>query len=264
MAVENLPKHNDRTAIVMIKIDSFGDFPSRDRKEDCAAPVITRLTRYYVEPGKWQWANAYSSIVFECYAGFVGVGCFDENEFMFPHFIENALCECGLLKEEIRYSTWQKQCYSPYHSMQLRWIPCIDSWGRMPQSRRALFWCIRWGYFQNFEQQLDHSWLRIANWWLLGHFPELWPQWWKWEVFKRQVNSGLTSGKNAFLVNVIGYVSCTTGVNWSILGYMSRGEMVPEVMTTLLKRSNTGFMARDGSRQLISGISKSNTKGKRY
>jgi hypothetical protein len=39
-------------------------------------------------------------------------------------------------------------------------------------------------------------------------------------------------------------------VNWSIFGYISRGEMVPEVITTLLKRSNTVFMAIDGSRHL--------------
>lgn len=82
-------------------------------------------------------------------------------------------------------------------------------------------------------------------------------------LFNRQVNFRLTRGKNAFLVRVIGYVSCTTGVNWSILGYMSSGEIVPEVMTTLLKRSNTGFMARDGSKQLISRVSKRITKGKR-
>lgn len=31
---------------------------------------------------------------------------------------------------------------------------------------------------------------------------------------------------------------------------MSRGEIVPEVMTTLLNRSNTGLMASDGSRHL--------------
>lgn len=32
---------------------------------------------------------------------------------------------------------------------------------------------------------------------------------------------------------------------------MSKGEMVPEVMTTLLKRSKTGAMASEASRQLI-------------
>lgn len=63
-------------------------------------------------------------------------------------------------------------------------------------------------------------------------------------------NALRTRGRNAFLVSVMGYVSCTTGVNWSILGYMSSGEMVPEVMTTLLNRSNTGLMARDGSKHL--------------
>jgi len=60
-----------------------------------------------------------------------------------------------------------------------------------------------------------------------------------------------TSGRKAFRVRVIAYVSCTTGVNCSIFGYISKGEMVPEVMTTLLKRSNTGLMASDGSRHLL-------------
>jgi hypothetical protein len=31
---------------------------------------------------------------------------------------------------------------------------------------------------------------------------------------------------------------------------MSRGEMVPDVMMTLLNRSNTGAIASDGSRQV--------------
>ncbi len=38
---------------------------------------------------------------------------------------------------------------------------------------------------------------------------------------------------------------------------MSRGEMVPDVMTTLLKRSNTGPMARAGSRQLVENVGES-------
>ena len=59
-----------------------------------------------------------------------------------------------------------------------------------------------------------------------------------------------TSGRNALRVKVMGYVSCTTGVNCNILGYMSNGEIVPDVITTLLKRSKTGLIASDGSRQL--------------
>jgi hypothetical protein len=35
---------------------------------------------------------------------------------------------------------------------------------------------------------------------------------------------------------------------------MSSGEIVPDVMTTLLNRSKTGFIASDGSRQLFGGI----------
>lgn len=62
----------------------------------------------------------------------------------------------------------------------------------------------------------------------------------------------LTKGKKQFRVKVMGYVSWSTGVNWSILGYMSRGEIVPEVMTTLLNLSKTGFIASDGSRHLES------------
>jgi hypothetical protein len=35
------------------------------------------------------------------------------------------------------------------------------------------------------------------------------------------------------------------------LGYISKGDIVPEVITTLLNRSKTGLMARDGSRHLM-------------
>lgn len=53
------------------------------------------------------------------------------------------------------------------------------------------------------------------------------------------------------------YDSCTTGVNCSIFGYMSKGEIVPEVITTELNRSKTGFIAIDGSKQLIAANKKS-------
>lgn len=45
------------------------------------------------------------------------------------------------------------------------------------------------------------------------------------------------------------------GLKSRILGYMSRGERVPEVMTTDWKRSNTGLMAILESRQLQNNIS---------
>jgi hypothetical protein len=61
-----------------------------------------------------------------------------------------------------------------------------------------------------------------------------------------------TSGRKQLRVSVIGYVSCTTGLNRNILGYMSNGEIVPDVITTLLNRSNTGLIANDGSRHLLS------------
>lgn len=40
-------------------------------------------------------------------------------------------------------------------------------------------------------------------------------------------------------------------MNCSIFGYMSSGEIVPDVMTTVLNRSNTGLIAMAGSRHLI-------------
>ena len=63
----------------------------------------------------------------------------------------------------------------------------------------------------------------------------------------------MTSGRKALRVRVMGYDSCTTGLNCNILGYMSSGEIVPDVMTTLLNRSKTGLIASDGSRQLFAG-----------
>lgn len=41
---------------------------------------------------------------------------------------------------------------------------------------------------------------------------------------------------------------------------MSSGEIVPDVMTTLLKRSKTGAIPSDGSRQLHNGAKKSAKK----
>lgn len=47
----------------------------------------------------------------------------------------------------------------------------------------------------------------------------------------------------------------TAGLKSRILGYMSRGERVPEVITTDWKRSNTGLMAILESRQLKNNFS---------
>lgn len=63
----------------------------------------------------------------------------------------------------------------------------------------------------------------------------------------------MTKGRKQFLVSVMAYDSMTVAWKPSILGYMSIGEIVPEVMTTLLNLSNTGAMAREASRQLEIG-----------
>jgi hypothetical protein len=46
------------------------------------------------------------------------------------------------------------------------------------------------------------------------------------------------------------YDCCTTVSNCSIFGYMSRGEMVPEVMMTEENLSKTGLMAMEASRHV--------------
>jgi hypothetical protein len=60
----------------------------------------------------------------------------------------------------------------------------------------------------------------------------------------------ITMGKNAFLVSVMGYDSVRVGWNCRIFGYMSSGDIVPDVMTTDENRSKTGAMANEGSKHL--------------
>ena len=64
------------------------------------------------------------------------------------------------------------------------------------------------------------------------------------------------------------YDSCTTVVKPSIFGYISKGEIVPEVMMTELKRSKTGLMAMAASRQVkwrtgLGTVAVSDSKGSR-
>ena len=57
-------------------------------------------------------------------------------------------------------------------------------------------------------------------------------------------------GKNDLRARVMLYDSCTTVVNPSIFGYISSGEIVPEVIMTELKRSKTGLIAIAASRHV--------------
>lgn len=57
-------------------------------------------------------------------------------------------------------------------------------------------------------------------------------------------------GRKERRANVMLYDSCTTVVKPSILGYISKGEIVPEVIITELKRSKTGLMAIAASRHV--------------
>ena len=57
-------------------------------------------------------------------------------------------------------------------------------------------------------------------------------------------------GKKLLRARVIVYDSCTTVSNCNIFGYISRGEMVPEVITTDENRSKTGLIAMEASRHV--------------
>ena len=60
----------------------------------------------------------------------------------------------------------------------------------------------------------------------------------------------ITIGSKQGLANVIVKEAMITGWKSKILGYISNGERVPEVMTTLWNLSKTGFMAIEESRHL--------------
>lgn len=57
-------------------------------------------------------------------------------------------------------------------------------------------------------------------------------------------------GNRHGLANVIVNEHITTGSKSKIFGYMSIGDSVPDVMTTLWKRVKIGFIAMDESKQL--------------
>ena len=60
-------------AVVVVEIDAFGDFAARDAEEDGSTAVA-----------------AGGAVGFECQGGFLGVGRFDEDEFVFPDLVEDA------------------------------------------------------------------------------------------------------------------------------------------------------------------------------
>lgn len=57
---------------------------------------------------------------------------------------------------------------------------------------------------------------------------------------------GSKHGRASVIVNEL----IITGSKFKIFGYMSMGDNVPDVMTTLWKRSKIGFIAIDESKQL--------------
>jgi len=57
-------------------------------------------------------------------------------------------------------------------------------------------------------------------------------------------------GKMHGLANVMVKEDIITGWKSRIFGYMSKGDRVPEVMTTVWNRLKTGLIAIDESRQL--------------
>ena len=61
------------SAVVVVEIDAFGHFAARDAEQDGSAAVA-----------------AGCAVGFECQRGFLGVGCFDEDELVLPDLVEDA------------------------------------------------------------------------------------------------------------------------------------------------------------------------------
>ena len=61
-------------------------------------------------------------------------------------------------------------------------------------------------------------------------------------------------GRKDRRASVMLYDSCITVLNPNILGYISRGDKVPEVIMTELNRSMTGLMAIAASKQVKCNI----------
>jgi hypothetical protein len=59
-----------------------------------------------------------------------------------------------------------------------------------------------------------------------------------------------TIGRRQGLARVIVKEAITLGLKFRIFGYISRGESVPEVITTVWKRSKIGLTAIDASKHL--------------
>ena len=57
---------------MVIEIDTFGDFATRDAKEDCTAAIVARCPESLEREGR-----------------LLCIGRFDENEFVFPDLVED-------------------------------------------------------------------------------------------------------------------------------------------------------------------------------
>ena len=177
--------------------------------------------------GKVVNTSTHPTVVFQGDACFICIRCFYEDKLVFPDFVQNPhVIPCGHdgLHVEI---AWEE-----------RYDPVWDNFAVLDQDAPEV--AHHRGVVADLEPRADRDLVAAARDDLRG--ASAWA--------RARTRRGRTSGRKELRVSVIWYDSCTTGVNCSILGYMSRGESVPEVMTTLLKRSNTGPMASEASRQV--------------
>lgn len=111
----------------------------------------------------------------------------------------------------------RKDCRKPWHTSNRITAP-TDAWA---------------GYVKNMSGTLPLcqliQWLDSRKWWVHIH---------------------LTIGRRHGLASVIVKELMMTGWKSKILGYMSSGESVPDVITTVWNRSNTGLIAIEESKQL--------------
>ena len=89
-------------AVVVVEIYPFGDLATGDAEHDCPAAVA-----------------AGGSVGFEGEGGFLRVGGFDEDEFVFPDFVEDALLRCEYVNKILRNSkeSERKKYRSTHHAL---------------------------------------------------------------------------------------------------------------------------------------------------
>lgn len=96
----------------MVEINALGYLSSSNGQQHSPTTIIASLTSFVnLNESKLIQKLTHPTVVFQGYACFIGIRCFDEDEFVLPHLVENALAWTKLKSVNIFV-----QCYIPYRS----------------------------------------------------------------------------------------------------------------------------------------------------